>query len=195
MSVSTKIPRDLSELPLSQPRYLGKDTARIEDATLLTGTAEFTDNVAFAGMLFAAILRSPHAHARIKRVDTSKAERLAGVVAVVTGEDAKAWSEPVHGFPIGWAGHCLAHDKVRFVGDPVAEDALELIEVDYEILTPVIDAQKALDPDSPVIWQHQGTNLIYHRLFTFGAVDEAFAKADLVVKDDFRWLRASGNPI
>ncbi|HEX5021591.1 MAG TPA: xanthine dehydrogenase family protein molybdopterin-binding subunit, partial [Candidatus Binatia bacterium] len=199
------MPRDLSELPLSQPRYLGKDTARIEDATLLTGRAEFGDNVAFPGMLFAAILRSPHAHARIKRIDTSKAEKLTGVLAVVTGEDAKAWSEPVHGFPIGWAGHCLAHDKVRFVGDPVAavaatsryiaEDALELIEVDYEILAPVIDAQKALDPDSPVIWQHQGTNLIYHRLFTFGAVDEAFAKADVVVKDDFRWLRASGNPI
>src|SRR5438093_1118214 len=156
-------------------------------------------------MLFAAILHSPHAHARIKRIDTSKAEKLAGVIAVVTGEDAKAWSEPVHGFPIGWAGHCLAHDKVRFVGDPVAavaatsryiaEDALELIEVDYEILAPVIDAQKALDPDSPVIWQHQGTNLIYHRIFTFGAVDEAFAEADVVVKDDFRWLRASGNPI
>jgi CO/xanthine dehydrogenase Mo-binding subunit len=203
--MSKRAPRDLSELPLSQPRYLGKDTARIEDATLLTGRAEFGDNVAFPGMLFAAILRSPHAHARIKRIDTSKAEKLAGVVAVVTGEDAKVWSEPVHGFPIGWAGHCLAHDKVRFVGDPVAavaatsryiaEDALELIEVDYEILAPVIDAQKALDPDSPVIWQHQGTNLIYHRVFTFGAVDEAFAKADVVVRDDFRWLRASGNPI
>ena len=199
------MPRDLSELPLSQPRYLGKDTARIEDATLLTGRAEFGDNVAFPGMLFAAILRSPHAHARIKRIDATKAEKLAGVFAVVTGEDAKAWSEPVPGFPIGWAGHCIAHDKVRFVGDPVAavaatsryiaEDALELIEVEYEILAPVVDAQKALEPDSPVIWQHQGTNLIYHRLFTFGAVDEAFANADVVVKDDFRWLRASGNPI
>ena len=203
--MSEKVPRDLSELPLSQPRYLGKDTARVEDATLLTGRAEFGDNVAFPGMLFAAILRSPHAHARIKRIDFSKAQELAGVVAIVTGEDAKAWSEPVPGFPTGWAGHCLAHDKVRFVGDPVAavaatsryiaEDALELIEVDYEILAPVIDAQKALDPDSPVIWEHQGTNLIYHRVFTFGAIDEAFAKADVVVRDDFRWLRASGNPI
>ena len=156
-------------------------------------------------MLFAAILRSPHAHARIKRIDTSKAQKLPGVAAIVTGDDAKAWSEPVPGFPLGWAGHCLALDKVRFVGDPVAavaatsryiaEDALELIEVEYEILPPVIDPLKALDPDSPVIWEHQGTNLIYHRLFTFGAVDEAFAKADVVVKDDFRWLRASGNPI
>jgi CO/xanthine dehydrogenase Mo-binding subunit len=203
--MSQKVPRDLTELPVTQPRYLGKDTARIEDATLLTGRAEFGDNVAFPGMLFAAILHSPHAHARIKRIDTSKAEKLPGVAAVVTGADAKAWSEPVPGFPLGWAGHCLALDKVRFVGDPVAavaatsryiaEDALELIEVEYEILTPVIDAQKALELDSAVIWEHQGTNLIYHRLFTFGAVDEAFAKADVVVKDDFRWLRASGNPI
>jgi carbon-monoxide dehydrogenase large subunit len=203
--MSKRAPRDLSELPLSQPRYLGKDMARIEDATLLTGRAEFGDNVVFPGMLFAAILRSSHAHARIKRIDTSKAQALAGVVAIVTGEDAKAWSEPVAGFPLGWAGHCLAVDKVRFVGDPVAavaatsryiaEDALELIEVDYEILPPVMDARKSLEPDSPIIWEHQGTNLIYHRVFTFGAVDEAFAKADLVVKDDFRWLRASGNPI
>ena len=203
--MSEEVPRGLGELPLSQPRYLGKDTARIEDATLLTGKAEFGDNVAFPGMLFAAILRSPHAHARIKRIDVTKAEKLAGVFAVVTGEDAKAWSEPVPGFPLGWAGHCIAHDKVRFVGDPVAavaatsryiaEDALELIEVEYEILAPVVDAQKALEPDGPVIWQHQGTNLIYHRLFTFGAVDEAFANAEVVVKDDFRWLRASGNPI
>src|SRR5207247_5877005 len=141
----------------------GKDTARIEDATLLTGRAEFGDNVAFPGMLFAAILRSPHAHAGIKRIDTSKAEKLTGVVAVVTGEDAKAWSEPVHGFPIGWAGHCLAHDKVRFVGDPVAavaatsryiaEDALELIEAECEMLATVISPPTALDPSGQDIWQ------------------------------------------
>ena len=203
--MSKKVPRDLSELPLSQPRYLGRDTARIEDATLLTGRAEFGDNVAFPGMLFAAILRSPHAHARIKGIDVSKAEKLPGVVAIVTGADAKAWSEPVHGFPIGWAGHCIAVDKVRFVGDPVAavaatsryiaEDALELIEVDYEVLPVVLDPLKALEPDSPILWEHQGTNVIYHRLFTFGEVDQAFASADVIVKDDFRWLRASGNPI
>src|SRR5262245_26806969 len=114
--MSKRAPRDLGELPLSQPRYLGKDTTRIEDATLLTGKAEFGDNVAFPGMLFAAILRSPHAHARIKRLDVSKAQALPGVAAIVTGEDAKAWSEPVPGFPAGWAGHCLAVDKVRFVG-------------------------------------------------------------------------------
>ena len=78
--MSEEVPRGLSELPLSQPRYLGKDTARIEDATLLTGKAEFGDNVAFPGMLFAAILRSPHAHARIKRIDATKAEKLAGGV-------------------------------------------------------------------------------------------------------------------
>src|SRR5215471_10620397 len=178
--MNKRAPRDLTELPLSQPRYLGKDMARIEDATLLTGRAEFADNVAFPGMLFAAILRSPHAHARIKRIDTSKARALAGVVAIATGEDAKAWSEPVPGFPIGWAGHCLALDKVRFVGEPVAavaatsryiaEDALDLIDVEYELLAPIVDPQKALDLDSPIVWEHQGSNLIYHRLFTFGAV-------------------------
>lgn len=203
--MSEKMPRNLSELPLTQPRYLGKDTTRIEDATLLTGKAEFTDNIGFPGMLYAAVLRSPHAHARIKRIDTSKADKLKGVVAIITGEEAKAWSDPVPGFPSGWAGHCVAHDKARFVGDPVAavaatsryvaEDALDLIDVEYEILPPVTDPRKALEPESPVLWEHQGTNLIYHRVFTFGDVDEAFAKAGLVVKDDFRWTRASGNPI
>jgi CO/xanthine dehydrogenase Mo-binding subunit len=96
-------------------------------------------------------------------------------------------------------------DKVRFVGEPVvavaakdryiAEDALDLIEVEYEILPAVVDATRALEPTSPLVWEHQKTNVIYQRVFTFGEVDQAFASADLVVKDDLRWHRASGNPI
>lgn len=199
------MPHSLSELPTIQPRYVGKDVPRIEDATLLTGRAEFTDNLAFPGMLVAAVLQSPHAHARIKRIDTSKAEQLKGVVAVITGEHAKEWSEPVPGMPGGWSGHCVATDRVRFVGEPVAavaatsryvaEDALDLIEVEYEILPAVVDPIKAIEPGSPLVWERQGTNVIYHRVFTFGEVDGAFAKADLVVADKFRWHRASGNPI
>jgi len=188
-----------------QPRYVGKDVPRVEDATLLTGRAEFTDNIKLPGMLHAAVLRSPHVHARIKRIDLSKAGTLKGVVAILTGEEAKQWSEPVPGMPMGWAGHCLPADKVRFAGEAVvavaatsryiAEDALDLVEVDYEMLPPVVDPFKALEPGSPLVWEHRGTNVIYQRVFTFGEVDKAFAEADLVVKDDFRWHRASGNPL
>ena len=199
------IPHSVGDLPLTQPRYVGKDVPRIEDAALLCGRAEFTNNLSMPGMLHAAVLPSPHAHARIKRIDTSKAEKLKGVVAIVTGADAKQWSEPMSGFPQGWSGHCLAVDKVRFVGDPVAavaasdryvaEDALELIEVEYEMLPPVVDPAKALEPESPLLFEERGSNVIYRRVFTYGEVDETFAKADLIVKDDLRWHRASGNPI
>jgi carbon-monoxide dehydrogenase large subunit len=199
------MPHNLNELPVMQPKYVGKDVPRIEDATLLMGRAEFTDNLAFPGMLHAAVLQSPHPHARIKRIDTSKAEALKGVVAVITGAEAKEWSDPVPGMPGGWAGHALAVDKVRFAGDPVAaiaatsryiaEDARDLIEVEYEILPAITDPVKALDPGGPFVWDHHKTNVIYHRIFTFGEVDSAFTNADLVVSDSFRWHRASGNPI
>ncbi len=203
--MAKSIPGSFSDMPMTQPRYVGKDVTRIEDVTLLTGCAEFTNNVSLPSMLHAAVLLSPHAHARITRIDTSKAQMLKGVVAIVTGEEAKQWSEPVSGFPQGWAGHCLAIDKVRFVGDPIAavaatsryiaEDALDLIEVEYDVLPPVVDPAKALEPSSPLLYEERGTNIIYQRVFTYGEIDEAFAKADLVVKDDLRWHRASGNPI
>ena len=203
--MAQSIPHHPNELPVTQPRYVGKDVPRVEDSALLTGTAEFTNNISLPNMLHAAVLQSPHAHAHIKRIDTSKAEKLKGVVAIITGEYAEQWSGPVSGFPVGWAGHCLAKDKVRFVGEPIAavaatsryiaEDALDLIEVEYEMLPPVVDPAKALESSSPLVWEKHGTNVIYQRVFTFGEVDEAFAKADLVVKDDLRWHRASGNPI
>src|SRR3954447_15934740 len=138
------IPKSIADLPLAQPRYVGKDLPRIEDAALLTGRVDFTDNLAFAGMLHGAVLRSPHPHARIRGIDTSRAEALPGVAGVITGADALAWSEPLPGMPAGWAGHCLATEKVTFAAKPVAgaaaasryvaEDALDLIEVDYEEL-------------------------------------------------------------
>jgi CO/xanthine dehydrogenase Mo-binding subunit len=156
-------------------------------------------------MLHGAILHSPWPHARILRIDASRAQQLAGVVAVVTGDDAKAWSEPVPGMPAGWAGHCVATEKVHFVGEPVAmvaatnryvaEDALDLIDVEYQQLEPVVDPHRALEPDSPMVVETQESNVVYHRVFTFGDVEEAFEKAPVVVRDDFRWHRASGNAL
>jgi len=196
-------PAKFSELPLTQPRYLGKDLPRVEDPALLTGIAEFTDNMVLRGMLHAAVLRSPYPHARITRIDTSAAEALSGVVAVLTGAEVGEWSEPMPGAPPGWAGHCLVVDKVRFAGEPVAvvaatsryiaEDACDLIEVEYEPLPPVTDPASAALPESPLLYEHRGTNVVFHRIFTFGDVDAAFQGADVVVRDRFRWHRASAN--
>jgi CO/xanthine dehydrogenase Mo-binding subunit len=203
--MAATIPNSFSSLPLSQPRYIGKDLPRIEDAALLTGQVDFTDNLAFAGMLHAAVLRSTRPHARIVSIDTSRAERLPGVAAIITGADALAWSDPVPGLPPGWTTHCLATDKVSFVGEPVAvvaatsryvaEDALDLIEVEYEDLPPITDPVQAQAPDSTLVHEANGSNVVYHREFVFGDLERAFAEADLVVRDEFRWHRASGQAI
>lgn len=198
-------PKLPSELPVTQPRYVGHDSPRIEDPLLLTGGVEYGNDIRIPGMAHAAILRSPHAHARIKRLDTSRAEKLAGVAAVLTGEDVRKWSRPVFGVPEGWTGFALAVEKTHWAGEPVAvvaasdryiaEDALELIQVDYEPLEPVADAVRAAAGEGPYVLEGKETNLAYDRRFVFGDVEGAFAQADLVAREKFRWYRSSGNPI
>jgi carbon-monoxide dehydrogenase large subunit len=199
------IPKSVSELPSSAPRFIGKVVNRVEDPLLLTGRAEFIDNLTLPRMLHCAILRSPHAHARVVSVDTAAAEQLPGVVAVVTGEDARRWTQPTPTVPPGWGAHCLASDKVRFVGEPVAavaatsryvaEDALELLGVEYEPLPAVADARKALEPGSPLVFEQHGSNVMLQRVFTWGDVDRAFAEADHVLTEQFRWHRLGANPL
>jgi CO/xanthine dehydrogenase Mo-binding subunit len=199
------IPKTIEGLPTSSPRWIGKSVRRVEDPLLITGRAEFIDNVTLPRMLHCAILRSPYAHARIKGVDTNEAEKLPGVKAVVTGEDAKRWSYPAATMPEGWGTYCLAVDKARFVGEPVAavaatsryvaEDALELINVDYEPLEPVVDPAKAIGADSPLIFEERGNNIMYQRVFTWGNVEDAFREADHVFTEKFRWHRLGANPL
>jgi carbon-monoxide dehydrogenase large subunit len=203
--MAIEIAKTLAELPTSAPRFVGRAVARVEDPQLLTGQAEFIDNLVLPRMLHCAILRSPHAHARIKSIDTAEAAKLPGVFAVVTGEDAARWSNPVMTVPPGWGTHCLATDKVRFVGEPVAavaavsryvaEDALELLGVDYEPLPAIVDAAKALDPAGGLVFEANGSNVMLQKLFTWGEVDDAFAKADHVVSERFRWHRLGANPL
>ncbi len=201
-----KIPRTLADLPVSQPRWVSQPMKRVEDPILLTGRAGFLDDIELPGMLHCAILRSPHAHARIKGIDVSEAERLPGVVAVVTAKDAQRWCPPAPSDTItGLTPYCLALDKVRFVGQPVAavaavsryvaEDALERIKVEYEPLPVVADAAKALEPDAPLIFEERGTNVVWHRKFNWGDVDKALREADHVFSEKFRWHRVSGCPI
>ncbi len=203
--MALNIPNSLEDLPTSEPRWIGKRVRRKEDTALLTGRTEFIGDVALPGMLHAAILRSPYAHARISSIDTSAAQALPGVAAVVTGEDAERWGTLARTSPVGWGTHCMVTDKARFVGEPVAavaatsryvaEDALELIEVEYEPLDPITDPFMAMDEGSPLVMEEQGTNVMLHRVFNWGEVDEAFSAAAHVFSEEFRWNRLGANPM
>ena len=202
--MATDLPRLPEQLPTSAIRYIGKEVNRVEDPALVSGTAQFIDNFSLPNMVHCAILRSPHPHARIVRVDTSAAGALEGVVAVLTPEDVKRWANAHSTSPAGWGTHCIAIDKVLYVGEPVAavaatsravaEDACELIEIEYEILPSVAAAPEGLAVDAPVLWDEHGTNVVQQRTYTWGDVDRVFAEADHVISNSFRWHRCGANP-
>ncbi|GIF38410.1 aerobic carbon-monoxide dehydrogenase large subunit [Actinoplanes xinjiangensis] len=182
---------------------------RKEDARLLRGRGRFVDDVQLPGMLHLAILRSPFAHANIVSIDTSAAEASPGVKAVVTGETLK-------GLGLAWmptlsndVQAVLATDRVRFQGQEVAfvvaedryqaRDALELIDVEYDVLEPVVDVRKALDPDAPVIRTDLEGKTDNH-VFDWETGDEeetnrVFASADVIVKEDIVYPRVHPAPM
>jgi len=187
--------------------YIGQPVERVEDAILLQGKAQFSDHLPTrAGTAHAAILRSPHAHAEIVSIDTAAAEALPGVIAVMTGDDVKEMSEPfliVLRQPMNqWA---LAAEKVRYVGEPVAlvvardryiaEDAVQLIDVAYRTLKPVIDQEQATRDDAPVVHEAVGSNVVSTREFSYGEPDKAFAEADRTVSLKIRYPRNSQTPL
>jgi len=198
------IPTSLDALPTSARRFVGKEVRRVEDRALVTGRAEFIDNLTLPGMLHCAILRSPHPHARIVRIDTSRAEAHPGVAAVLTGADLERWCKPMATAPEGWGPYSLAVGKARFVGEPVAavaatnryvaEDACELIDVDYELLPVVADPCVATHPGTALIFEERGSNLMLDRAFTWGDIDGVFAAAAHVFSGKFRWNRVGANP-
>jgi 2-furoyl-CoA dehydrogenase large subunit len=190
-----------------EQRWLGRPVERIEDATLLTGSGYFTDDLPVrAGTLHAAILRSPHAHAEILSIDTSKAAARPGVVAVLTGSDIKADTDPfiiVLRQPMDqWS---LATDRVRFVGEAVAvvvaenrylaEDAVDDIRVEYRKLPAVIDPLRALEKDAPLVHPAVGSNVPSDRHFTYGDPDRRFSEADRVVALTIDYPRNSQTPL
>src|SRR5881296_2792455 len=188
-------------------RWIGKSVKRVEDFRLLTGRGTFIDDhPPVANVHHAAIVRSRHAHARILGYDVSKALAADGVVAVITGEDVAKETKP---FAVGVTTpvhyYCAATDKARFVGEPVAvvvardrylaEDAAELVEVAYEPLPAVIDPEKALEPDAPVLHEKAGTNLAGHRRLVYGDPDRAFREAEVVLRERFRFPKYGSTPI
>jgi aerobic carbon-monoxide dehydrogenase large subunit len=184
-------------------RYTGASIKRSEDPRILTGAGRYVDDIKLPGMLHAAFVRSPFAHARVLSVDVSAARALPGVVAVFTGAELEAMTVPGPDLMSTFMGGgnptpeytLLATDKVRFVGDPVAiviaedrylaEDGCELVEVEYDDLPAVANASFALDPSSPPLFANLGNNIARpHSRNEFGDVSGTFAGADRVF--DFR---------
>src|SRR6202050_5176331 len=185
---------------IAAERYTGASIKRSEDPSILTGAGRYVDDIKLPGMLHAAFVRSPMAHARVLSVDASAAQELPGVVAVLTGADLDAITVPAPDpllALIGGAGPTaevtpLATDKVRLVGDPVAiviaesrylaEDGCELVEVDYDDLPPVMSADFALDPSSPPPFANLGDNIARpHSRHEIGDVSGTFGRADRVI--------------
>ena len=193
-------------------KFVGQSVLRREDAALTTGRGTFVDDIAVPGALHLAVLRSPLAHARITSVDLTAARAHPGVVAAFSG--AELAGEFAIGLPCGWpvtedikVPHHppLAVDEVNHVGDGVAvvlatdagtaQDALELIEVDYEELPAVFDVEAALAEGAPLVHEDLGTNHCYTWPLATGDVDAAFADADVVVEGRYLQQRVIASPM
>ncbi|MDQ1665146.1 MAG: 2-furoyl-CoA dehydrogenase large subunit [Actinomycetota bacterium] len=181
--------------------------ARIEDAALLTGQGRFLDDLdPLPGTLVAAVVRSPHAHARIRSVNLDRARSHPGVAAVIGPDEVLATLKP---FPLSVKAptpyYPTATDKTRFVGEPVAvvvaadryvaEDAAELVDIDYEPLPAVVRTDKALEHDAPLLHDQADSNVATDRTFTFGGVDDAFASAAHVISRSYSFPRYSSTPM
>ena len=194
---------------------LGSRTKRNEDPRLLTGRALFVDDLDLPGMLHVAFLRSPYAHARIRSIDTSRARKHEGVIAVYTAEDLGSYWQPgpllvppppVEGMVFNQRTQVpLAKDKVRQLGEPiavvvaisryVAEDALPDVEVEYESLPAAVDMEKALAPGAPLVHEDVGSNLAAYVPQKKGNYEEARAKADVVIRRRFHYDRGAAAAI
>jgi 2-furoyl-CoA dehydrogenase large subunit len=187
--------------------WLGRSIERVEDAALLTGRGRYIDDLGVPpGTLHAAILRASHAHALIRTIATKAAAAAPGFAAVITGADVAALSSPL--VPVlrapleGWP---IAVERVRYVGEPVAvvvaadrylaEDALDLIEIEYEPLPAVVDPLTALASGAPTLHDKLGSNVASDRSFRYGDPDAAFAAAPHRIAVEIRYPRNSCTPI
>jgi len=161
----------------------------IDSAGKTTGAGKYTDDLTLPGMLVGKILHSPHPHARVKRIDTGRALALEGVVAVVTGKDAP---NKYGILPVGHDETALAVDKVRYIGDnvacvaalseSVAQQALELIDVEYEVLPAYFDPEESMKAEADLIHEHKPHNIEKEYHHVFGDPDKGFAEADCVAE-------------
>ncbi len=180
-------------------RYIGKPLARRDAVDIVTGATEYLDDRTFQNLLHGKVLRSPYAHARIRRIDKSRAEALKGVKAVVTWEDIPDYRG---GTPRNVR---ILDKKVRCVGDAVAlvaalteeiaEEALDLIDVEYEVLPAVFDIDAALEPGAPLVYDEFPNNIIPGGTIIYGPnclkgvvrgdVEKGFEEADVITEGTF----------
>jgi len=174
---------------MSEFSVIGKSIAMVDAAGKTTGAGKYADDFSVPGMLAGKILHSPYPHALIKRIDTSRAGALDGVVAIVTGEDAP---NPYGILPVGHDETALAVGKVRYVGDnvacvaamseEVAEQALELIEVEYEPLPAYFDPEQSMTAERNLIHENRPNNIEKDYHHVFGDPEQGFAEADYVAE-------------
>lgn len=193
--------------PAASRRWVGAAVPRKEDEALLTGRARFIDDLApLPGLTFAAILRSPHAHARILGIDVRRALALPGVRGVVTGREIAEVIGPIASVVRApFAYYPIALDRVRYVGEPVAvvvadsryiaEDACELIDVGYEPLPAVADLASARAPGAPLLHDNTTSNVISRRTFRYGDPESAFAAADRIFEFSYSYPRYASTPM
>ena len=172
---------------MTEFNIIGKPIAMVDAAVKTTGAGKYTDDLSLPGMLMGKILHSPYPHARIKSIDAGRALALEGVVAVVTGKDAP---NPYGILPVGHDEHALALDKVRYVGDnlacvaavseAVAEKAVELIEVEYELLPAYFDPEQAMTAEADLIHDNKPGNVEKDYHHVFGDPEKALAEAAYV---------------
>jgi carbon-monoxide dehydrogenase large subunit len=202
----------VSGRPSTSEGYVGQSVRTLEGRAPVMGLAKYTNDFSFPAQLHAHILRSPHAAANIKSIDKSGAEKVAGVVCVMDGDEAAELIDPIPHYmdPAVFGGRsatirCLAKNHVWCFGQPVAvvvaEDkrtaryAASRIVVDYEVTTPVIDAEDALKDDAPKVVPGWDTNMIMQVPFANGDVSKAFASADRIIKTEVKVHRFSTQPI
>jgi carbon-monoxide dehydrogenase large subunit len=195
------------EFPINHP--IGQRVRRKETQRFITGTGRFVDDLLPAGTLHVSFVRSPCAHGRIKAINIEPARSMPGVKGVFTGEDIAQYVKPLR---VGASPvlrpvklYPLAVSKIRYFGEPLAvvvadnrylaEDAAEVVEVDYEPLPVVVDPEAAMEPGAPLVHEDAGTNIVYKYHFATEGLDRVFRDADLVIKERIRSHRITACPI
>jgi carbon-monoxide dehydrogenase large subunit len=207
MKIAGDLPSALTALDRPNS-YIGRSVPRPNLARLMQGRGQYVSDVALARMAHVAFARSPHAHAKIKKIDAGAAKKAPGVIAVVTGAELAKVITPWIGVLSHLKGiksapqHAIAIDRARWQGEAVcavvartraeAEDAIELLDIEYEELPAVADAETALDAKTLVIHPELGDNLTFERRHEAGEVDKAFKEADAVVEANFVFGRHTG---
>ena len=198
-----------NKLDFPRKKWIGKRVKRKEDFRLLTGRGQFTDDLPLPGVLYAGLVRSPYAHARIGRIDLSKVLKRPGVVCTLIGDEVAELTNPVpNNLRAPYSeieDYCMAVGKARYAGEVVAaivtedkylaEDVLALVEVDYEPLNAVVDSEKAMESESALVHENVPSNLVWQGNYEYGDLEGAFREAAVVVKERFYFHRFTSAPL